>query len=177
MRNPFRAAAAALARHSALAVPLLAAALLAAPLLGAAPPPAPWIMTLQQVGRDGAAAGSPVRVTCPSTGCETTLPLVVGRMTGEVHVQVSFVAAGAYLTLVPRTPGLGAVVDYTTGYKGPIFAPLRRPDENTRLVQLLVAGAGDAGDPVLANGPVFNTKLRPDAYLRVRFERPPGTGK
>jgi hypothetical protein len=172
-RNRFRAAAAALARRS----PPGPAALLAAALLGAAPAPAPWVMTLQQVGRDGAAVGAPVRVTCPSTGCETTLPLAVGRMTADIHVQVGFVARGAYLTLVPRTPGIGPVMDYTAGYKGPIFAPLRRPNENTLLVQLLVAGAHDGGDPVLANGPVFNAKMRPDAYLRVLFQRPPGAAK
>ncbi len=177
MRNRFRAAAAALARHRNIA----AAALLACALLGAAPPaappPAPWIMTLRQVGQDGAAVGAPIEVTCPSAGCETTLPLMVGQVTSQVHVQVSFVAAGAYLTLVPRSPGISAVVDFNTGYKGPIFAPLRRPRENTLLVKLLVAGARDAGDPVLANGPVFHAKMRPDAYLRVVFQRAPTIAK
>ena len=138
---------------------------------------APWVMTLQKVGQDGAAVGAPVRVTCPDSGCETSLPLVVGRATADIHVQVGYVARGAYLTLVPRTPGIGAVVDFTTGYKGPIFAPLRRPGQNTLLVKRLVAGAPDAGDPVLANGPVFNTKMRPDAYLRVLFQRPAGAAK
>jgi hypothetical protein len=168
MRNLFRAAAAALARPEWIA----AAILLTSPA-AAAPAPAttPWIMTLQQVGPGGAAVGTPVKLSCPSSGCETSLPLVLGTETHDFHVQVDFVARGAYLSLQQRSPSIRAVMDFTTGYKGPIFTPLRRPNENALLVKLLVAGTEDTGNPVLANGPVFNGKMEPDAYLRVTFER------
>jgi hypothetical protein len=168
MRNPFRAAAAALARPEWI----LAAILLASPLRGAvAAEPLPWMMTLQQVGPGGAAVGTPVKLNCPSAGCETSLPLVLGTEAHDFHVQVDFVARGAYLSLEQRSPSIRAVMDFTTGYKGPIFAPLRRPNENALLVKLLIAGTEDTGNPVLANGPVFNGKMEPDAYLRVTFER------
>ncbi len=174
MRNPFRAAAVALARRSST---VAAAILLAAPLLAAAPAPAPWRMTLQQVGPAGGAVGTPVTIACPSAGCEGTFRLVIGKAAHAFHIQVIFVAAGAYLTLMQRSPGIRAVMDFNTGYKGPIFVPLRRPTLNTRVVKLLVAGAHHPGDPVLASGPVFNAKLRPDAYLRVVFQRARANGK
>ncbi len=179
MRNPFRAAAAALARRSrtAAAAILLAAAPLSPPLLAATPAPAPWSMTLQQVGPAGGAVGTPVTIACPSAGCEGTFRLVIGKATHAFHIQVTFVAAGAYLTLMQRSPGIRAVMDFDTGYKGPIFVPLRRPTLNTQVVKLLVAGARHPGDPVLASGPVFNAKLRPDAYLRVVFQRAKANGK
>ncbi len=153
----------------------LAAALLALPLLAAAPTPAPWNVTLQQVGPRDRAVGTPIRLPCPPSGCGTTFALVIGREAQNFHLQVMFVASGAYLTLVPRSPGIRAVMEFSTGYQGPIFLPLRRPERNTQLIKLLVAGAHDTGDPVLANGPVFHAKMRPDAYLRVVFSRtPPG---
>ncbi|MDE2334593.1 MAG: hypothetical protein KGK10_08655 [Rhodospirillales bacterium] len=169
MRTPFRAVAVAWARHSRV----IATGLLSFALIAAAPKAAPWTMTLQQVGPHGTAVGTPVRLPCPHSGCDTTFPLVIARRTGDFHLQVMFVATGAYLTLVPRSPGIRAVMEFSTGYKGPIFIPLRRPDQNKQLLKLLVVGARDNGDPVLANGPVFHAKLRPDAYLRVAFTRPP----
>lgn len=172
MRNPFRAAAAALARHSRIAA--FAATFAALAVGAAAPPPTPWALTLQQVGPTGSAVGTPVRLACPSSGCDVTFPLVLGNETHDFHLLVDFVARGAYLSLEQRSPSIRAVMDFTSGFKGPIFVPLRRPNENAQLVKLLVAGGNDAGDPVLANGPVFNEKMRPDAYLRVTFDRTPG---
>lgn len=172
MRNPFRAAVAALARPSrSIGAALLAALLLAAAPLYAAVPPPPWIMTLQQVGPDGGAVGVPTSITCPSAGCEGTFRLIIGEATHTFHIQVTLVATGAYLTLVQRSPGIRAVMNFDTGYKGPIFVPLRHLNLNTQRVKLLVAGAHHPGDPMLASGPVFNTRLRPDAYLQVVFQR------
>jgi hypothetical protein len=140
----------------------------------AAPSAAPssWSLTLQQVGKDGGAVGTPVQLSCPSAGCATSFPLILGEATRDIHVQVDYVARGAYLTLEQRSPNIRAVMDFTTGHKGPIFVPLRRPTHNTMLVQLLVASESDAGNPVLAEGAVFNAKVRPDAYLRVAFDKP-----
>lgn len=146
--------------------------LLAATFLATADAPAaPWTMILQQVGGDGAAVGTAIRLACPNSGCATTFPLAIGRETHEFHLQVAFVATGAYLTIVQRSPAIRAVMDFTTGHKGPTFVPLRSQNIDTKLVKLVVAGASDPGNPVLASGPVFNTKMRPDAYLRVIFER------
>lgn len=175
MRNPFRAVAAALAPPRRLAA---AALLLATPVLAAAAPAAPpWIMTLQQVGPTGAAVGTPIRLPCPSAGCETSFLLVIGKQSHAFHLQVSYVATGAYLTIVQRSPSIRAVMDFGTSYPGPIFAPLHFPTKNTRLVELVVAGSNDPSNPVLANGPVFNAKMRPDAYLRVVFQKRTAGGK
>lgn len=176
MRTPSRAVAAALAQPRR---PVATAFLLAMPLFLAAAAPAapPWVMTLQQVGSTGTAVGTPIRLPCPSAGCETSFQLVIGKQSDTFHLQVSYVATGAYLTIVQRSPNVRAVMDFTTGYLGPIFAPLHFPTKNTRLVKLVVAGSSDASNPVLASGPVFNAKMRPDAYLRVVFQRPPAGGR
>lgn len=172
MRTRPRPAAVARLLPDRRAVLGLAAALLT---LAAAPAPAPapaWTLVLQQVGVSGAPVGNAVRLTCPQAGCEASFPLAIGRETHQFHIQVAFVATGAYLTIVQRSPSIRAVTEFSAGHKGPIFAPLRSRTIDTKLVQLVVAGADDPGNPVLASGPVFNTKMRPDAYLRVVFQKP-----
>jgi hypothetical protein len=161
---------------------ILILALLLAPAwpVRAAPGGAPkadaaWQITLTQLALNGRILNKPTEITCPPSGCDAPVSLLVGDTMRRFLAGFSFVQSGAYLSLQALEPGLGKVIGFTDGYEGPIFIGVRGA-KGDQMLRFTLSGVADYGPkiPALMNNAqslVFHRKMAPDLSLRVQLSR------
>jgi hypothetical protein len=148
--------------------------------LAAAPTAPNWLVTITQVDTAGKPLTDPVKVECPSGGCQQDLRLFVDYKEQSFLAGINFVDRGAYVALQPIAPDLGQAIDFQSGFRGPVFIKVRANEhEKTDKLRFTLTGAAvpDAtgGNAVIMKNSeslVFHRKLVPDLILRIELVRP-----
>jgi hypothetical protein len=150
--------------------------------LAAAPPKSPtWQVTITQVDTTDKALSDPVKVECPTGGCQQDLRLFVDYKAQPFLAGINFVDKGAYVALQPMAGDLGQAIDFQKGFRGPVFVSIQK-SENAKTDTLRFTLTGPAvadatgGNAAIMNNSqslVFHRKLVPDLILRIELVRPP----
>ncbi len=135
----------------------------------------------QLEGRD--IIGEPRMISCPLTGCQQVISLVVDNAVQNFQLELQFVGHGTYVALQSRSAAIAQVVDFRQGKAGPVFFR-GTPDTSSQGTLSFVAVPATSlrrldawvdGRPVdgrtVASGNVYNRKQSPDIVLRVLVER------
>ena len=148
--------------------------------IAATPAQPTWQVTITQVDANDKDLTDPVKVDCPTTGCQQQLRLVVDYKEQPFLAAITFVDKGAYVALQPMARELGQAIDFQKGFRGPVFVVVR-PDEKQKTDRLLFTLTGPAvsdaagGNAAIMNNAqslVFHRKLVPDLILHVVLVRP-----
>ena len=130
----------------------------------------------QVAGRE--VVGEPRVISCPDTGCQQVVSLVVDNVAQSFLLDIQFVSQGTYVALQSRSAAIAGVMDFRQGKPGPVFI---RGSENAAMehwVSFVTAAAtslrrletGSDGK-TLASGNVYNRKRAPDIVLKLVIER------
>ena len=153
--------------------------------LAAAPPKTPvWQVTITQVDSTNKPISDPVKVECPTGGCQQDLRLFVDYKEQPFLAGINFVDRGAYVALQPMAPTLGQAIDFQSGFRGPVFVKVRA-DEHAKtdtlrftLTGTAVPDASSGNAAIMKNSDslVFHRKLTPDLILRIQLVKPAAAG-
>lgn len=130
----------------------------------------------QVAGRD--AVGDTRVISCPDTGCQQVISLVVDRVAQSFLMDIQFVRHGAYVALQSRSAAIGGVMDFRQGKPGPVFIRGTENATTEHLLSFVTAAAtslrrletGPDGK-TLASGNVYNRKQSPNFVLKLVIER------
>ncbi len=129
-----------------------------------------------QLGADLKPMGPPREVSCPETGCQHLVQLVVDQERLSFLADIQFVDKGAYLSLQPRSIAIGSVREFSTGRSGPVFLKAsgnRGVDKQVRFVTAppeSVRRLEGAADPrTVASGQMVTRKRDADVILKVEI--------
>lgn len=117
-------------------------------------------------------------ISCPDTGCQQVISLVVDRVAQSFLMDIQFVRHGAYVALQSRSAAIGGVMDFGQGKPGPVFIRGTENATTEHLLSFVTAAAtslrrletGPDGK-TLASGNVYNRKQSPDFVLKLVIER------
>jgi hypothetical protein len=155
--------------------------------IGADPPrsdPAARVMrriTVVQLDHEGAPLGVGLTLTCPATGCQDVVTLVVEGRPEQFTEAVTFVANGTYFALEPRSLGTARIVEHRAGRAGPAFIGTRAGAMATRDLRYVVsrdatvrsvnrAPEAKSTPNTLSDGNVFTRKIESDVTVRVAVQ-------
>jgi hypothetical protein len=128
---------------------------------------------------DGVQAGPAREITCPETGCQQTVALLVGQVAESFLLDIQFVQRGTYVALSSRSAAIANVVEHRLGRPGPVFIKAAGPVVEGMLafavapatsLRRLDVAQKDAR--TLAQGNVYTRKRDPDLVLRVSVGAP-----
>ena len=131
---------------------------------------------LTQLDAQQTAIGATREITCPESGCQLLIALVVAKASQSFIADIQFVGRGTYFALQSRSMAVSSVVEFENGRPGPVF--IKDDDRGIvqRQVRFSMAAPGSvralagAPDPrTLSSGNVFTRKLDPDVILRVEI--------
>ena len=117
-------------------------------------------------------------ISCPDTGCQQVISLVVDRVAQSFLMDIQFVRHGTYVALQSRSAAIGGVMDFRQGKPGPVFIRGTETDATEHLLSFVTAVATSLrrletgmDGKTLASGNVYNRKQSPDIVLKLVIER------
>ena len=128
---------------------------------------------------DGVQVGTAREITCPETGCQQTVALLVGQVPESFLLDIQFVTRGTYVALSSRSAAIAGVVEHRQGRPGPVFIKAAGAvTEGTLTFAMAPATSlrrldvAQKDARTLAQGNVYTRKREPDVVLRISVGAP-----